>query len=423
MKETIRNIISTKTFRQSLITSGGTIINGIFGLAFYVLVARFLGPSDFGVFSVATTTIALLASIFTFGVDTGLVRFVGRIISSEKEKALRFMKLGFKIKIISGIILVSFGWFLVPFLGNIFFRKPELIFPLRLALIGAFSWLLSFFVTSCFQTMQKFWSWAGLNVFMSGLRLLALGVLIYFGVVRTNSCLFAYLFATFAGFFLGIFFLPKFWRVKKENSVAKEFFQYNGWIAIFTVIVAISSRVDTYLSARLLNLINLGIYSVAVNLAGIVPEIVLALATVVAPKLAGFTNKDEALSYFKKLQFFVIGLAILGLVVGIPLSYLIIPHFYGIAYLPSIAPFVILLFAQAIFLISVPVHNSIFYYFSYPKIFVFIGLAHLILVASLGWYLIGRFGYFGAAWTMLIGNLFNFIVPGIWVLKKFQKNL
>jgi len=142
MKEKIGEILRTKTLRQSAITTTGIIINGLIGWIFYILVARNLGPSGFGIFSVATATIALLASIFNVGVDTGLVRFVGKYISGEKEKAFRFMKLGLKIKILSGFLLITFGWFLVPFFSNTVLAKPELLFPLRLSLIGAFGWLL-----------------------------------------------------------------------------------------------------------------------------------------------------------------------------------------------------------------------------------------------------------------------------------------
>lgn len=421
MKERIKQILRTKTLRQSAITAAGTIVNGVIGWIFYILVARNLGPSNFGIFSVATATIALLASIFNVGVDTGLVRFVGKYISGEKEKAFRFMKLGLQVKILSGFLLITFGWFLVPFFSNTVLAKPELLFPLRLSLIGAFGWLLSFFVTSSFQAMQKFFSWVGLNIFMTSLRLFAILGLIYFGVSQVNFSLYAYIYSPFIGFLIGITFLPKFFKVKNEGSVAKEFFHYNKWVAIFTVIAAISSRLDIYLSTRLLSLSDLGIYSVANNLSGIVSEIVLALATVVAPKLASFVGDIDAKRYLKKLQLFVLALGIFGVIFGIPLSYYVIPKLYGLSYIPSILPFSILLISQAIFLISVPVHTSIFYYFSKPKVFVFVGLAQIVLVGTLGWYAISTYGYMGAAFTMLAGNIFNFVVPGIWVLNKFRK--
>ncbi len=421
MKEKILKIIRTKTLRQSVVTATGTIINGVIGWIFYILVARNLGPSNFGIFSVATATIGLLSSIFNVGVDTGLVRFVGKYISSDKEKAFRFMKLGLKVKIISGVALITIGWFLIPFFAYTVLDKPGLLFPLRLSLIGAFGWLLSFFVTSCLQATQKFFSWVGLNIFMTSLRLFAVLGLIYFGISNINFSLYAYIYSPFIGFLLGITFLPKFFKVKDEGSIAKEFFHYNKWVAIFTVIAAISSRLDIYLSTRLLSLSDLGIYSVANNLSSIVSEIVLALATVVAPKLASFVSVIDAKRYLKKLQLFVIALSVFGVAFGIPLSYYLIPKLYGLSYTPSILPFSILLISQAIFLISVPVHTSIYYYFSEPKVFVFVCLGQIILISTLGWYAISTYGYIGAAFTMLVGNLFNFVVPGLWVLNKLKK--
>lgn len=422
MKEKIRQILATKTLRQSVVTVSGTIVNGLVGWIFYILVARNLGPSYFGIFSVATATTTLLASIFNIGIDTGLIRFVGKYISGNQEKAFKFMKLGLKMKFAIGFFLVTLGWFLVPTFVGLFFKKPELIFPLRLALVAASGWLLSSFVTSSLQGMQKFFGWVSLNVLMSGIRLILFVGLIYLGLAGSlNFSLYAYLLAPFVGFLVGVSFLPKFYRVNGEKSVALEFFHYNKWVAIFNLIVAVSSRLDTYLSTRLLSLGDLGIYSVANNLSGIVSEVVLALATVVAPKLAGFVNNLDAKRYLIKLQIFVFVLAIMGVTFGIPFSYYVIPKFYGENYIPSILPFTILLISQTVFLISVPVHTSIFYYFSNPKIFVFVGLGHLILISLLGWFAISSYGYMGAAFTMLAGNIFNFVFPGIWVLRKFHR--
>lgn len=420
MKKLIGQILATKTLRHSAVTVSGTIVNGLIGWVFYILAARNLGPASFGIFSVSAATIALLFSVFNVGVDTGLIRFVGKYISSERQKALRFMKLGLEVKFVSGVILVSFGWFLAPFFAESFFGKPELIFPLRLSLIGAFGWLLSFFVTSSLQAMQKFFSWAALNIFMTSLRVLAILGLIYLGIGGADFTIYAYIYSPFVGFLVGITFLPKFLKVKGELAVAKEFFHYNKWVAAFTLLAAVSSRLDTYISAKLLSLSDLGIYSVANNLAGFVSEIVLALATVVAPKLASFTNNFDAKKYLKKLQVFVFVLALMGLAFGIPFSYYIIPALYGGNYIASILPFGILLISQAIFLISIPIHTSIFYYFSKPKVFVFVEVGYLVLVSLLGWYAISAYGYMGAAFTMLIGNVFNFAVPAIWVIRQFR---
>jgi O-antigen/teichoic acid export membrane protein len=300
-------------------------------------------------------------------------------------------------------------------------KKEELIFPIRLALIGIGGAQLFSFSTYALQALQKFWVWSGLNIGMNLLRLLVVLVIISWGILTTNNSLLIYITIPFLGFLVGIFFLPNFVKVKRELSVAKEFFHYNIWVAAATLIAAIGARADTFISTRLLSFSQVGIYSVATQLASIVPQVIFALGTVVAPKLAGMSNKEEAIKYLKKLQIFTLGLAVAGLIVGIPLSRIFIPIFYGGVYLDSIPPFIILLLAQAVFLISVPAHTSVYYYFGYPKLFVWISIGHLMIILGLGWFLISRFGFMGAAITVLIGTIFNFLVPAIWAIRKFRQ--
>lgn len=420
MIERIKEITSTSTFRQTFITSSGTIINGLLGMVFYILVAGFLGPADFGIFSIAVAAIAVIASIANIGVDTGIVRFVGRYVLSEKNKTLRFLKLGLEIKVLSSLAVLGVGWLIMPFVTLKLLGKPELLSPLRLSLLGVATSLLFSFATSSLQALQRFWVWSGLNIAANLLRLVAVVIFFNLGLLLVESSLWLYILFPFFGFVAGLFFLPKFTKVDKERSVLTEFFNYNKWIAVFTLIVAVSSRLDTFLSARLLSLEEVGIYSVAVTLSGIVPAIVFAIATVVAPKLASMLNDKDAFGYLKKLQLFVTALALTGILVGIPLSYVFIPLFYGSRYLSSIAPLSILIVAQAIFLISVPSHTSIFYYFSKPKLFVYVSIVHLAILLFGGWYLISAFGYLGAAWIYLIGNVWNFAVPFIWVVRRFK---
>lgn len=420
MFEKINEILTTKTFYQTLITSSGTIINGFLGLVFYFILARQLGPGPFGVFSVSVAILTLIGDIANVGSDTGTVRFVGKYIGSDKPKALKFLKLSLEVRVVVWLAVLLIGWFLIPLLVNAFFAKSELIFPIRLALIGVGSYLVFSFSTYALQSLQKYWAWNGVNIGTNLIRLLATLALIYFGILDRNSSLLVYILVPALGFFAGLLFLPPFLKVKGETEVAREFFHYNIWVAAFTLVAAFGGRIDTLLSTRFLSLYNLGIYSAAVQLASIVPQIVFAIGTVVAPKLAGFDSDTKAKSYLTKVQVFTIFLAVLGVAVGIPLAKIVIPLFYGQNYIMAIYPFEILLVAQAIFLISVPAHTSVFYYFGYPKLFVWLSLGNIILTTSLGWYLIKNFGFMGAAYTVLIGNIFNLIIPASWVLNKFR---
>jgi len=245
--------------------------------------------------------------------------------------------------------------------------------------------------------------------------------MLWVGILTSDNVLLIYVLIPFIGFFVGLRLIPvSFLKVKEESSIARDFFKYNKWVAIFLVAAAVGARLDTFISARLLSATEVGIYSAANQLIQIVPQIVVAISTVVAPKMAGMSSIGELVRYMKKVQVLVLGLAILG-IVSIPFVVYLIPLIYGQSYLASVPVFIILLLAYLIFLISVPIHNSVFYYFSYPKLFFYLSIAHATLIGVVGWNLILSMGVMGAAITVLIGQLFNFIVPLIWVLRKIRK--
>ncbi len=298
--------------------------------------------------------------------------------------------------------------------------KPELITPLRFAIVGAFGTLLFTFATSALQAIQKFWTWGILNISTNALRLGAIVVLVYVGTLNFNSTLVVYIACVFLGFFVALIFLPNFFKAKDEGLLAREFLHYNKWVAAFIMIAAVSGRLDVYLSTKLLSLKDLGIYGVATGLSAIGAQVVAGITTVVAPKLASFDTDKKAIDYLKKLQLFVAALAILAVVVGIPVSRLIVPLLYGNEYVGSVAPLSVLIVSQAIFLFSIPAHSSVVYYFSYPKLFVYISIVHVVIIGGLGWDLISNFGYMGAAVTVLIGNISNLLIPGVWAIRKFN---
>ena len=421
MRNFLRNVAATSTFRESSITFIGTVINGALGALFYIISARFLGPSSFGLMMVAITVLTLIGDVGDLGVNTGIVRFVGKYSSKNLDKAKKFLKLGLEVKVFVALLVISLGYILSPFLANTIFSKKELVTSLRIAFVGVSSYLLFSFIVSSLQSFQKYYSWSIIQIGTNLIRLVFVLAMLWVGILTSDNVLLIYVLIPFIGFFVGLRLIPvSFLKVKEESSVARDFFKYNKWVAIFLVAAAVGARLDTFISARLLSATEVGIYSAANQLIQIVPQIVVAISTVVAPKMAGMSSIGELVRYMKKVQVLVLGLAILG-IVSIPFVVYLIPLIYGQSYLASVPVFIILLLAYLIFLISVPIHNSVFYYFSYPKLFFYLSIAHATLIGVVGWNLILSMGVMGAAITVLIGQLFNFIVPLIWVLRKIRK--
>lgn len=417
------DIFKTATFRQSQITIVGTLLNGVLGALFYIVLARFLGPGDFGLLVVSLTTLVLVADIADIGTNTGLIRFVSSHLSLEKEKAYRFLKLSLEIKLIAWGIAFFLVNLLAPFLATLVFQKPGLVLPLKLVAFGVGGALLFTFATSALQAFQKYFLWSLINIFTNSLRLFLILLLGYFSLLNVENGLIVYMALPFFGFFLALFILParKFLISKEEFSLSRELFKYNVPVAIFTIIAAFSARLDTYLSAALLSTKEVGIYGAANQLVQIMPQLVSALGLVSAPKFASFQNNSQMLAYFKKFQILCLGLIFLG-ILTIPVSAYLIPILFGLPYREAVMPFVFLFLANLIFLFSIPVHHSIIFYFGRPDVFIWVALGHLVLILGLGYFMISNFGMVGAGLTVFFGMLFNFLYPLIWLLIKLRKN-
>lgn len=416
------NIFSTATFKQSSITIVGTMLNGLLGALFYILVARILGPVEFGLLTISIVTLTLIADMADIGTNTGLIRFVSSNLTHDKDKAMRFLKLSLEIKIVVWLIAFLAIFFMAPFLARDIFHKTELILPLRLVAFGVGGALLFSFATSSLQSFQKYFLWSGINIITNLLRLILIIFLGYSLKLNLENSLLIYIILPFFGFFISMLILPtrKIFSVRGEFSLSKEFFVYNIPVAIFTIISAFSSRLDTYMTASLLSIKEVGIYGAANQLVQVIPQLVSAIGLVAAPKFASFQDNKNMLTYLKKLQLLVSGLCILGLL-AIPIAIYLIPIIYGSSYQEAVIPFIFIFLAMLIFLFSIPVHNSIIFYFGRPDVFIGVAIGHLLIIAVLGYLLISNLGIIGASITVLIGTSFNFIYPLIWLLIKLKK--
>lgn len=414
------SIVSTNTFKQSSLTFTATLINGLLGMAFYIFLARVLGPSDFGLFALSVTVLALVADIGNLGINTGIVNFVSKYLESDKTRSQKYLKLGLYSKIVISLAFLILGYLLSPFISEGIFSKPELITPLRLAFVGVgTTWMFSF-ATSYYQAVQKFVSWGIVQIFTNFIRLAGVVIFYLLAKLSLNTSLIFYIVAPLLGFLVSFINIPlSFTKEKLDKSLKKDFFGYNKWVAVSGGMSAFSSRADTFILGRLVTPYSIGLYSAANQLVQVVPQLIGAIGTVVAPKYASFDSDEKMLKYFKKLQYLVIGIAV-GILVCTPFVKIIINVFFGEEYRQSFAIFMILLTSMLVFLISVPVHNAITYYYSYPKLFSVLSIVNFCIVVPLAYFLTLKYGVYSTAYAVLTGNIINFIIPTVWFIRKIK---
>lgn len=421
MPEQLKTLVKTQTAAHSGITFLGTAINGILGALFYIVVARSLGPENFGLLAIAVASLTLVADIADLGTDTGIINFVGQYISRQEKLAYQFLKLALETRIIVALLVAVLGYLVAPAVAELVFEKAALTDPLRLAFVGVSSAQLFAYVLSCLVALQKFWWWSNIQISTNALRLTAILGLSFASSLSLMSSLSVYIVVPMLGFLASWLFLPKnILNVKNEWSVAGQLFSYSRWIALSVLVTAISSRLDTLISGRLLEASEVGFYAAALQLTVVVPQVMRAIETVIAPRMSAIRSENEFRSYLKNTQLLVGGLSIAGLMAS-PLVLLLIPLVYGPAYALAVPPiFLILLLAMMLFLLSAPTHNAINYYFGFPKLFTVTSLINLIVGLLLGWILISNFGVMGAAWTVVAQMMINLVIPGWWVMHKLK---
>ena len=94
---------------------------------------------------------------------------------------------------------------------------------------------------------------------------------------------------------------------------------------------------------------------------------------------------------------------------------------FGQAYQEAVTPFIFLFIAMLVFLFSIPVHNSVIFYFSRPDVFIWVAIGHLAIIGGLGYIMISNYGVVGASITVLVGTIFNFLYPLIWMVIKLKR--
>lgn len=420
--EKLKNLLKTDTLKKSSITFSSTLVNGALGVAFFIVTARFLGPVSFGLLMVAITTCTLVSDISDLGVGSGMVRFVSKYASKNRNKAYQYMKLGMVTKLIVGTTVVIIGYLISPLISMYIFDKPDLIFPLRIAFLGVLGVMLFNFGIHTLQSFQKFAIWGSLYIATNTLRLLLVILLVLLSKLNLSNVLSIYIMMPFLGFLISLFIIPKqFVKSEVTLKTRKQFFNYNKWIALMTAVAAFSSRVDIFISAKFLSLDQVGIYTASSQLVQVIPQLASSIGAVLAPKMSAKENLEDLIDYLKKTQLMVTGLVALA-ALAMPLAFIFIPLFYGANYLSSVPIFLILFTSMLIFLFSVPVHNAIFYYFSNPKLFFYLAIIQLVVVTLGSILLINTFGVSGLALSVLVGSSLNFLIPTLWLFNKIHKS-
>lgn len=394
--------LKTKTIKDSAVVTGGMVLSTLFSAASIFLLARFLGPSQFGLYVSALAVAVIVIDSLELAISNAIVKFS----SNEGPDTAGFIHYGFKLKLRLGFVVgaifaalsyLAAGWI-----------HPQLKLPLVISslLIPAVFW--ARFPRSLLRAQKRFMADSILENITSGFRFLAVGLFYWWGQLTVITALLAYLSGALAAAIVGSFLVDwGFLRQKVKEQIKRQFFKFQKWLTFGFIAAAVHSRIDSVLLLKLVGPDTTGIYQAAYRFFMPITQLASVLSLVFAPRFASFPDLATSRVYLAKAAKLTLAVGAAVLLI-IPLAPWLVELIFGREYLDAVLPAQILSVGFFGFIVGAPWVAFLLYFAAKAKTFFYINLLQLLLIVGLNWWLTPRFQATGAALsaslTLLIIN-------------------
>lgn len=401
MKKTLKDYIT--------VLFGTTFARGISFLT-TILLARVLGPFEFGKFSIFYMVMILIWQL-PQAFDMTFVRYAKTANGKEEKK--EFLKISVFLKLVYSAALLVLSYPSAIFLAKYCFGKPEIKNILMASLIcGVFlSFLMS--IAIIFQEKEKFLQFSILNAFYSVTIfciLLALKIINLKFTLKVVIFIFLLVSITIGIVSLILLFKKKIKNLFPLNTIIlKKTFSLGKWVFGVSCIFYLFQRLDFLFLSRYVKYELLGIYSAAMQLVMIISLMTGSLSGVFLPKSSvALQSKASLKSYIKESisAIIVINSFIVVLMIFSPF---LIKMFYGNEYLLANTPFLILLIGWFVSVFYLP-FSFLFYTLEDSRTRFFLELSKIIFAVIFLFILVPGYTLIGAALAVSLSLILNTLV-------------
>jgi O-antigen/teichoic acid export membrane protein len=277
--------------KNSVITLTRQFVSILIGILLLIILARFLGSSGQGKYSLITLLPLMLLTFLNFGLNTSTIYYV-----SKKEINLnQAFNTNFFVALLLAALSIAIGIIVIFLLGNNKFENVEqsLLF-LSLAAIP-FMFLMSFLQT-IFQGLQNFKMFNSILVVqqMSNLLLVILLVVIFH--LNLEGAIIAFIFGYLLTVLFILYILVYKYNVKINFKEINRMYlmksiKYGLKAHISNVMTFLNYRLDILLLGYFINPAAVGIYVVAVNVGERLSIFSQSISSVLLPRVASEENE------------------------------------------------------------------------------------------------------------------------------------
>ena len=418
----VRLIAMSRTARDTYILFAGNTASAFWGFLFILITARALSVEDFGIFSAAVNLATILISVVDAGVSSGAINFVSEAIEEkDSQKADRYIKASIMVRTvavsITSLLLILFSPVIAKSLLATNNYQISILTAVLCILIfpnGVFPYL--------FQARREFLRSVIVDNANFIFRLVAAYMLILSGMFKLPHAFWSFLPGFLITLVLSFRYLGfKFLKSKPSKTEYRSLLGFSGWVGVNRVISGISGRLDIQMLASITGAAATGLYSIPQRLAMFIPVLTGSYSSVLAPRMAGFSDIEIQKKYLIKS---VLGIfpMIAGCLVVMFFGKEFVVLLFGEKYSDSAPIFKALVFSYIPFIVSVPAVTAIIYSLKKTAYIGLFSVFQLVAVFVLNLIFIPRLGSIGPTYTFTIVNtisaIYSWVIVGRYYLSK-----
>jgi polysaccharide transporter, PST family len=302
------------------------------GLIVGVWVARYLGPSQFGLLNYATSITGMFNVIAKAGLDEIIIRDLVRETTSRDE----ILGTGFALKLASGIVAFLLSVCTILLIPTNDILTPWLVSIIALGMVFQSLDTIDLWFQSQVQSKNTVYAKNAAYLIVNAVKIL---------LITQKAPLIAFAIVTFAEIALSSINLAIVYRLagysfkawKASAALASKFLQ-QSWPNILTGLsITVYMRIDQIMLGNMIGNEAVGTYAVGVRLAEILYFIPITVVSSIAPKI--FQSKQESQElYYDRIQKALNFLVIIAYAISIGMVFLskpIITILYGAKYISA----------------------------------------------------------------------------------------
>ena len=408
----------------------GTLIGRAFGYGSRIIIARFLGASDYGLVSLGFAALVMAAALAAIGLPAGVTRYVSFYKGKEDEGRIKgtilgAIKMNFPVSVIFALLLFfGAGWISIHFFHDANLTPVLRIFSIALPFFVLARNLLS--ATVGFQEMR--YQVYTEQIFQNVLKLAGIVILVALGFgVLGAAC--GWVLAIILMPFLAFYFLekkvfPVFNTKIKAISTERELFSFS-WPLIFVGMAGmVMGFTDTLMLGYFCTSSEVGIYNAALPTADALRGLPRAFWGIFFAVISGLYARNmigDLKNTYSAVTKWILSLVFPAFLLIALFSDQVIKILFGAEYVAGATALVILTFGFVIGTVVGPA-GAILQAYGKTKIIMACSFIGAGMNFGLNFYLIPVYGVNGAAmataFSVLFVDIFSFLV--VYKIAKIQ---